>query len=99
MSARDIKLLVGGLAAGVIGSRLLPPLFAMARGAATSASGDPFEKLEDDHRMILSTLAAMENVEGSGNIAKRSGLFLVLKRKLAKHALAEEDVVYPLLVD
>src|SRR5690349_11229448 len=28
---------------------------------------------------------------------RRSRLFLMLKRKLARHALAEEDVVYPIL--
>ena len=29
--------------------------------------------------------------------ARRSASFLMLKRKLAKHAMAEEDVVYPIL--
>lgn len=38
----------------------------------------------------------MERAQDSGT-AKRTGLFLMLKRRLAKHALAEEDVVYPLL--
>ena len=31
------------------------------------------------------------------NRAERTKLFLSLKRTLAKHALAEEDIVYPLL--
>lgn len=97
-SGRDMKLLIGGLAAGILGSRLVPPMVAMARGAAKGKSGDPFEKLTDDHRVILGLLRSMENVE-SGGKAKRFGQFLLLKRKLAKHALAEEDVVYPLLVN
>jgi hemerythrin superfamily protein len=93
-----MAMLAGGLAAGVLGSRLLPPLLAMARGSMKGAEGDPFEKLEDDHRLILSTLRSMEQSDDS-NSAKRTGLFLMAKRKLAKHALAEEDVVYPLLLN
>jgi len=98
ISGRDWAMLAGGVVAGVIGSRLLPPLLAMGRGAATGSSGDPFEKLENDHRLILETLRNMEHTDKSST-AKRTGLFLVAKRKLAKHALAEEDVVYPLLTD
>ena len=33
----------------------------------------------------------------AGNPIKRAGLLLRFKRTIAKHALAEEDVVYPLL--
>jgi len=98
MSTRDWAMIAGGIAAGILGSRLLPPLIAMGRGAAMGSGGDPFEKLVNDHRVILSTLDAMEHAGDAGK-AKRMALFLMLKRKLAKHALAEEDVVYPLLVD
>lgn len=96
ISGRDIAIVVGSIAAGVLGSRLLPPLLAMGRGGMKS--GDPFEKLENDHRLILNTLHEMEQSQERGK-AKRMALFLILKRKLAKHALAEEDVVYPLLND
>jgi hemerythrin superfamily protein len=96
-SGRDIALVVGGIAIGLVSSRLLPPVMAMVTGAIRGkAIGDPFQKLENDHRVILELLKRMELVEDSG-IGKRSALFLSLKRKLAKHALAEEDVVYPLL--
>jgi len=46
--------------------------------------------------MILATLDRML-AEPADSTAKRATLYLALKRKLAKHALAEEDVVYPLL--
>ena len=46
--------------------------------------------------MFLATLDQMLAAP-TESIAKRASLFLALKRKLAKHALAEEDVVYPLL--
>ena len=69
----------------------------MGRGAATGYGGDAFEKLENDHRLILETLRKMEQTDESST-AKRTGLFLLAKRKL-EHALAEEDVVYPLLTD
>jgi hemerythrin superfamily protein len=93
-------MVVGGIAVGLVGSRLLPPLMAMATGAIRGrGSGDPFQKLENDHRLILGILRTMEEVADSAGTAKRTALFLAVKRKLAKHALAEEDVVYPLLQD
>jgi hemerythrin-like domain-containing protein len=96
MQGRNIAIAAGGLAVGVIGSRLLAPMLAMGAGAIRGKSGDPFKKLEDDHRLLLKTLEAMEKIEDHGT-AKRGLLFLTLKRKLGKHAMAEEDVVYPLL--
>jgi iron-sulfur cluster repair protein YtfE (RIC family) len=96
-AGRDLAVLLGGVAAGIVGSRLLPPLIAMANGAGRVRRGhDPFELLIEDHRTILATLDRMLE-EPTDSTVKRSGLYLALKRKLAKHALAEEDVVYPLL--
>lgn len=96
-TGRDLAVLLGGIAAGVVGSRLLPPLLAMANGSGRVRRGhDPFELLIEDHRLILSTLDQML-AEPADATAKRTTLYLLLKRKLAKHALAEEDVVYPLL--
>ena len=90
-------MVIGGIAVGLAGSRLLPPLIAMASGAMRGKfTGDPFQKLENDHRLILGTLETMEQQRDTG-MGKRTALFLTLKRKLGKHALAEEDVVYPLL--
>jgi hemerythrin superfamily protein len=94
---RDAATIAGGLAVGIIGSRLLAPVFATASGSVRARMGrDPFERLIDDHRYILSVLEEMENTPADSTVL-RAKQFLMLKRTLAKHALAEEDVVYPLL--
>jgi hemerythrin superfamily protein len=90
---RDIATLVGGIALGMVGSRLLPPLMAMAVGLRKP---DPVERLIQDHREILSILSDMERTPADAT-ARRTKQFLKLKRVLAKHALAEEDIVYPVL--
>jgi hemerythrin superfamily protein len=96
-SSRDLAVLFAGVAAGVLGSRLLPPLIASAAGSARAGkSGDPFDTLVADHRQILSLLDGMVT-HHDGSAVRRASLFMMLKRKLGKHALAEEDVVYPIL--
>jgi iron-sulfur cluster repair protein YtfE (RIC family) len=89
--------LAGGALIALVGSRLLPPLVAQARGAArTRSGGDPLGSLVDDHRAILSHLDAM--VESADSEAfHRTQHLLRLKRRLAAHAMAEEDIVYPAL--
>jgi hemerythrin superfamily protein len=57
---------------------------------------DPFDRLRQDHRQILDILDRMLQAR-DGDAARRGALLLSLKRTLAKHALAEEDVVYPAL--
>src|SRR4051794_40562803 len=91
--------LTGGIALGVLGSRLLPPVLAQASGTARAKLGrDPFRKLEDDHRLIEATLQDMAAATEE-SAAQRTKLFLLFKRKLGKHALAEEDAVYPALFE
>lgn len=86
-----------GLAAGVVAGRLAPPLFAMAWGTGrVAAGGDPLAVLIADHRHFLSLLTDMEESRDNQRL-RRIQLLLRLKRRLAAHALAEEDVVYPLL--
>jgi hemerythrin superfamily protein len=93
---RDIAVLAGGLALGMLASKLVP-VIASARGSMqTRAGGDPFDMLIEDHQTILSTLDSMQRHSNS-TLARRSALFLRLKRTLGKHAMAEEDIVYPLL--
>ena len=93
----DIAALAGGLAVGILGSRLLPPMLAAASGAVRVKLGqDPFERLKDEHRQILTILDQMLQAR-DGATARRTALFLSLKRTFARHALAEEDVVYPVL--
>ena len=96
-SGRDIAVLIGGIAAGILGSRLLPPIIAGATAAGRARrSNDPFELLISDHRQILGLLDQMLQQPADAT-ARRASTFLMLKRKLGKHAMAEEDVVYPLL--
>jgi iron-sulfur cluster repair protein YtfE (RIC family) len=98
-TSRQIALLTAGVAAGILGSRLLPPLIASANGARRARSGgDPFEMLIADHREILALLEEMESLPADAT-TRRASSFLMFKRKLAKHALAEEDIVYPILHD
>lgn len=85
--------------AGAIGSRLLPPFIAKVTGSARiGADSDPFSVLIADHRIFESLLTEMEQSADNESLY-RTQLFLRLKRRLAAHAMAEEDVVYPLLHD
>jgi hemerythrin superfamily protein len=93
----DIAALAGGVALGVVASRLLPPVVANASGAVRAKFGqDPFRKLEQDHRYIKSLLRKMAEAP-EDSAAQRVKLLLLFKRALGKHAMAEEDVVYPIL--
>lgn len=94
ISSRDLTAVAIGIAAGVVASRLLAPVAAARYGAVRAHLGaDPFETLTQDHRTILSQLREMENSEPSMKS------FLRVKRALAKHAMAEEDAVYPLICE
>lgn len=94
-SARGMTAFAGGALAGVIASRLLPPFLAQAGGAALGR--DPFEVLTEDHRHFVELLTRMED-DAAGPV-NRMQLLLRLKRRLTAHALAEEDVIYPMLHD
>ena len=94
---RDIAAVAGGLAVGVVGSRLLPPLLSGAAGSMRAGLGEnPFDRLMQDHRSVLSLLDRLVGASEE-SAARRMAGFLAVKRALAKHAMAEEDVVYPLL--
>lgn len=95
--SRDVAAMAGGLALGVVGSRLLPPLVAGAAGSLRATLGqNPFQRLTEDHRHILSLLDRLLRTSDT-SFSRRMALFVGVKRSLAKHALAEEDVVYPVL--
>jgi len=97
ISMRGLAAFTTGALAAVIASRVLPPLLAQAVGSAQVAAGwDPFDTLADDHRIILSLLDRMESSPDNA-VFDRTQLLLRLKRRLSAHAIAEEDVVYPLL--
>src|SRR5690349_9371633 len=94
-TGRSLGMLLGGFAAGFFGSRLIPPLVAAVTGSGRVRAGaDPFSVLIDDHRKIQAIVGEMLAARSRLN---RARLFLLLKRRLAKHALAEEDVVYPIV--
>jgi len=99
LSMRGMLAFAGGAAAALVASRLLPPVMAQAAGTARAAAGqDPFDALAHDHRVILSLLDQMEHSPDSA-VFDRTQRLLRLKHRLAAHAMAEEDVVYPLLHD
>jgi hemerythrin superfamily protein len=76
---------------------VVPPLIGMVPASGrVKAGGDPFELLIEDHRQILSVSEQLSQAPQDSKM-QRSRLFLALKRKLAKHAMAEEDVVYPIV--
>jgi iron-sulfur cluster repair protein YtfE (RIC family) len=88
-----------GAAGGILAGKLLPIMIANAGGMARGAAGqDPFAGLIREHRELLNLLDRMEN-DPQGNYIRRGMLFAQFKRKIAKHAMAEEDVVYPMLTD
>lgn len=96
---RTVAAFAGGAVAAIIASRLLPPVVAQASGAALAAAGrDPFDALVEDHRAILTLLDHMAQSPDGAVFARTQRLFR-LKRRLAAHAMAEEDVLYPLLYE
>lgn len=97
LSPRGLAMMAGGAALALVASRLLPPVVAQLAGTARHAAGrDGIDALIDDHRHIQALLAEIVQtpIDAPG---RRTQLLLRLKRRLAAHAMAEEDVVYPLL--
>jgi iron-sulfur cluster repair protein YtfE (RIC family) len=95
-SGRWTMLAVGAVGGAVLG-RLGPVLLANVAGLIRGSGGrDPFSGLIREHRELLSLLTKMEETPQDSPL-KRMGLFLKFKRTIAKHALAEEDIVYPCL--
>lgn len=97
LSPRGLAMMAGGAALALVANRLLPPVVAQLAGTARHAAGrDGIDALIDDHRHIQALLAEIVQtpIDAPG---RRTQLLLRLKRRLAAHAMAEEDVVYPLL--
>lgn len=86
-----------GAAGGLLLGRFLPVVLANASGIAQGAAGqDPFAGLIKEHRKMLLLLDRMEHLPVN-EWAKRSMLLLAFRRTIGKHALAEENIIYPLL--
>lgn len=90
----NVLAFLAGALAGAFAVRVLPPVIAQLAGAMR----DPFDDLTADHRHFVRLLRSMEE-SGPDEPVRRTALLLRLKRGLAAHAMAEEDVVYPLLHD
>lgn len=97
LSARSLAAFAGGSLAGVVASRMLPPILAQTLGSMGANGGDPFARLIEDHRQFSDLLSRMS--QSDAGALQRTRLLLQLKRALTKHALAEEDIIYPLLHD
>ena len=79
--------------------RLMAPVAGRAMGSMRAMTGaDPFEALAQDHQKALALMEAIEATPDNA-IARRASMLLQLKRMLTAHALAEEDIVYPMLID
>lgn len=96
---RDLAMFGIGAAIMLVASRLAPPLAGQAIGTVRGmAGGDPFDALARDHRLLLSLLRMIEETPNSAHV-RRTAMLFQAKRMLTAHALAEEDIVYPLLHD
>ncbi len=98
-SGRDLVAFGAGTLAGLAAGRIAPPVVGWAAGSLSGMAGrDPFEALAQDHRNVLALFDRIEHTEGSARL-RRSTLLFQLKRMLTAHALAEEDIIYPMLRD
>ena len=80
-------------------SRIAPPFAGRAIGSLRSTAGtDPFDARAQDHRKVLALLDRLAETDNTATMRRAAMLFQV-KRMLTAHALAEEDVIYPMLHD
>lgn len=98
-SARDAIMIGAGAALMLAATRIAPPFAGRAFGSLRAMTGtDPFDALAQDHQKVLALFDRIEATEPS-QIARRAAMLLQVKRMLTAHALAEEDIVYPMLHD
>lgn len=96
---RDALLFGSGAILMLMASRVAPPFAGRAIGSLRAMAGsDPFDALAQDHTKLLALFDRIEATDNSA-IARRNALLVQLKRMLTAHALAEEDIVYPMLCD
>ena len=94
---RSLSAFAAGAALSFAASRLMAPLAGRALGVArVAAGGDPFEALARDHRIVLGMMDTVLQSDAQARMRRTAGL-LQIKRALTAHALAEEDVIYPML--
>lgn len=99
ISARDAIMFGAGAAVMLTASRIAPPFAGRAIGSLKAMAGsDPFDALAQDHHRVLALFDRIEATEDNA-IVRRAAMLLQVKRMLTAHALAEEDIVYPMLHD
>jgi hemerythrin superfamily protein len=99
MTGRNMMIFGAGAALMLAASRIAPPFAGRAIGTMRAMSGtDPFDALAQDHMKVLALFGRIEQTENSA-VMRRNAMLLQLKRMLTAHALAEEDIVYPMLHD
>lgn len=88
--------MVGVAAAGLATGLLASFGRKVAAQAPTTLKGDWMEGLKAEHRTALALFDALQATDSS-HTQRRRMLLMQLKHALAKHALAEENVIYPAL--
>lgn len=98
-SSRSMMIFGAGALLMLAASRLASPFAGRAIGTLRAIGGtDPFDTLAQDHRNVLALFGRIEETDTS-QVMRRSTMLQQLKRMLTAHALAEEDIVYPMLHD
>ena len=99
LSARTAISFGAGALDMLTASRIAPPFAGRAIGSLRSMTGtDPFEALAQDHRKVLALLDRIGETDNAA-VMRRGAMLFQVKRMLTAHALAEEDIVYPMLHD
>ena len=90
--------LIGAAAAGVAVGLMANLGRKAAVQAPTMMAGDWDEALKAEHQAVMKLFDAMQATTDK-NTTKRSMLLMQMKHALAKHAIEEENAVYPALRD
>jgi hemerythrin superfamily protein len=99
ITGRDLAAFGVGALLMLVASRMAPPVAGRAVGKMRAMAGtDPFDALAQDHRKVMALFDTIEATDETATV-RRAAMLLQLKRMLTAHALAEEDVVYPMLRD
>lgn len=99
LTARNMMLFGAGAMVMMAASRMASPMAGRALGSMRAMAGtDPFDALAQDHRKVLALMEAVEATDESAT-HRRTAMLLQIKRMLTAHALAEEDIIYPMLHD
>jgi hemerythrin superfamily protein len=99
LTARNAMIFGAGAIIATIATRLMPPVAGRTIGSLRAMTGtDPFDALSRDHQKVLALFEQIEQTDDKA-VARRNAMLLQAKRMLTAHALAEEDIVYPMLHD